>query len=1699
MLPLLSSSSLLFKEKEEEAETTTLTTTTRRRLLLTCPTIYTSEAAEVQVTGGWNVWSESCKMSSTFDVASDKEVKIKKSLLPGDYWQKQPIGFAPSDGMGSSMNRASILASSLPGTHLVEKNCREYCSADVNLVAYALQLNVGLCWCYTTDYSIAMYSNFIKFSGSMKPISAWDVSEATLQGYQRMSGELVIDRGATSGNNRHFLVKGTLELEDVTLKGGYSAGDVGGAVAISGMSASGTFTRCGFQDNTALHAGGGGAVWVGSSGSGKFTSCTWSGNSSPSDGNDFEIASTANSVTIINSESAMDLGGATDKIVACSGNSPCTDSEQICSDAVSPLVGVVCLVPCPTIYTADAAEVQATGGWNIWLKSCKMSSTKDLHSGDTVNIKKHPSKSGELVIDSSGGRHFNVYGGSVLEMEGVTLTGGYAVGWGGSVRIQSGSGIFTSVFFKDNSASSGGGAVTTSAGGSGKFISCSWSGNSDMAHYSTQGPDLYIYGTNAGSCTIINSQTTMDIDGDTTKIITCTGNNNPCTTSEQICSAAVSPLVGVVCLVPCPTIYTADAAEVQATGGWNVWSTDCKMSSTYNVQAGTTVKIKKDPTMDSKQLIIDRGGATSGSNRHFVVAGALAALEMEDVTLKGGFHTEGGGAVWIHTDGSGKFTSVSWNGNSADVSGNDLDIASHAGSVTIINSASTVDIGGATSANIINPCSSSTSSVQPCDASASSCVDAKALYSWSASSSSCLIPSTRVVDEDRCKAGSAQLGLNPVPAQLDGNLFPPGCFRCQMPACTNTGLQFNSNLDSVTGLKDGWNYLCVAAAVTPGVTCIGGLKYCAIVSVAGATCTDCSDLSTCTAISACSSNMFNDDGLAFNGCEAGCPSVAGATCISCSSSSTCTTISTCINGKFDSDSDPTNGCESNHTIPDPPKNVTLRVAGVNSLNVTIEPPENDGGAEVTHYKTITRVSGAASVLPSECMSWKLIANALESGTRTSILKSPYGLYRLANSKNVDSSATTNKMYVHDKFWDISGSESFSSITHWVTSGITEDTYPKCSLTENAWTAMWSVSAAKLCLDGGQCDHRTIVSGHCSGKGGWVMWHNAKPYGGKVCTTGADVTPCKFTGELRYIHACMSIETDVAAGGAVRKVNTPNANTVSYTTTARSCNVLGCSIDFTIASTTVPDPPKKVTLRVVGANSLKLTIEPPENDGGAEITHYNYNMVESFGQCDELLPKVGGDWELVRSLKPGATAWYQAKDRLAGTDVYGDASTELGGSWSIKFADKVPNYDQFLFLVGNCETWVVAAVESVVRQVTCSPNSCQCAETESSVLKSSASSIAYSAKWCHRNKDVDPFISTGDHTHGTTLVYGGSSYSTVSSPNWEHGVYVYIRNSKLYKRTTTALSSVLSIANIHTNPYTAARVKSCSDLGCSKEAITAIATAPDPPKKVTLRVASDNSLKVTIEFPYNDGGADITHFQVVVQPKAECGMTALECNQACVAVGGDQGNSGKKCSEQSGATFSTWKFDRPKGCWISGTQQYWWNAQTDASTLCRKTNDFRPGNTGTDYDQCRATSTLCKHSSGDFVLVSPILRFDVQKIVTVNEPVSAVTSFKGVHLIAVTATALSCSSLGCSATTTVTTTDTLPCTAPDVYKNPSDLCQLCPLGFFTKLNNQAACTPLCAAGSYVSGINCVNMTNSICPPGESYNSASSSGESMVGSR
>ena len=84
-------------------------------------------------------------------------------------------------------------------------------------------------------------------------------------------------------------------------------------------------------------------------------------------------------------------------------------------------------------------------------------------------------------------------------------------------------------------------------------------------------------------------------------------------------------------------------------------------------------------------------------------------------------------------------------------------------------------------------------------------------------------------------------------------------------------------------------------------------------AVTDGTCTACTtaDASGCTSVT-CAVNMFDTNGNATDGCEAGCPTVAGGTCDTCSDSVTCATV-TCAVNKFDTNNDATDGCEAGCT------------------------------------------------------------------------------------------------------------------------------------------------------------------------------------------------------------------------------------------------------------------------------------------------------------------------------------------------------------------------------------------------------------------------------------------------------------------------------------------------------------------------------------------------------------------------------------------------------------------------------------------------------------------------------------------------------------------------------------------------------------------------------------------------------------------
>ena len=73
---------------------------------------------------------------------------------------------------------------------------------------------------------------------------------------------------------------------------------------------------------------------------------------------------------------------------------------------------------------------------------------------------------------------------------------------------------------------------------------------------------------------------------------------------------------------------------------------------------------------------------------------------------------------------------------------------------------------------------------------------------------------------------------------------------------------------------------------------------------------------------------------------------------------------------------------------------------------------------------------------------------------------------------------------------------------------------------------------------------------------------------------------------------------------------------------------------------------------------------------------------SCGGIDEV------GWVLVRHI-PSTSNWYPIDDNLAGVETYGSPETNEN-TWSIKFEDAVPGYDEFLFATGDCNYWLITS-------------------------------------------------------------------------------------------------------------------------------------------------------------------------------------------------------------------------------------------------------------------------------------------------------------------------------------------------------------------------------------------------------------------------
>ena len=114
-----------------------------------------------------------------------------------------------------------------------------------------------------------------------------------------------------------------------------------------------------------------------------------------------------------------------------------------------------------------------------------------------------------------------------------------------------------------------------------------------------------------------------------------------------------------------------------------------------------------------------------------------------------------------------------------------------------------------------------------------------------------------------------------------GDGIPVGACDCEGTLPDECGVCFGD------GIPDG-ACDCEGTLIDACGVCGGTGECCEDIVVAGGTCTDCSDTSTCTELT-CDDNAFDDDGDASNGCEA--VLVPNGTCSGCSDSATCTDVS----------------------------------------------------------------------------------------------------------------------------------------------------------------------------------------------------------------------------------------------------------------------------------------------------------------------------------------------------------------------------------------------------------------------------------------------------------------------------------------------------------------------------------------------------------------------------------------------------------------------------------------------------------------------------------------------------------------------------------------------------------------------------------------------------------------------------------------
>ena len=165
---------------------------------------------------------------------------------------------------------------------------------------------------------------------------------------------------------------------------------------------------------------------------------------------------------------------------------------------------------------------------------------------------------------------------------------------------------------------------------------------------------------------------------------------------------------------------------------------------------------------------------------------------------------------------------------------------------------------------------------------------------------------------------------------------------------------------------------------------------------------------------------------------------------------------------------------------------------------------------------------------------------------------------------------------------------------------------------------------------------------------------------------------------------------------------------------------------------------------------------------------------------------GGTWELVRRVKPG-NQWHPSTDNLQGTDVYGVFVNDITVDSTFSIAFNVAEVEDFLFITGDQQKWVIASVEAVLgaRDET-SGNFLGYSGQNRDIKMSSISPDPYQALWYNRiSVAEDPWISLTDHSLAVeegNIIYGEAEFNLASHTSilrLHNGANVYIRRKGIF--------------------------------------------------------------------------------------------------------------------------------------------------------------------------------------------------------------------------------------------------------------------------------------------------------------------------------